>query len=75
MKKWEYKVITSAVGSGWVRGADDEVELNKLGLDGWELVAVTVGISGGYATPNRTTNHLLLKREKLYMNTDNYAPQ
>ena len=30
MQKWEYKRI---------RGWGDEIELNKLGAEGWELVA------------------------------------
>ena len=32
MKQFEYKVISSVVGT--------EKKLNKLGLEGWELVAV-----------------------------------
>ena len=32
MKQYEYKVISSVVGT--------EKKLNKLGFDGWELVAV-----------------------------------
>ncbi len=34
MQKWEYKVLR--------HGASEE-ELNKLGAEGWELIAVTEG--------------------------------
>jgi hypothetical protein len=34
MQEWEYKVI---------RGYSSEKELNKLGAEGWELVAVVAG--------------------------------
>ena len=32
MQKWEYKFVS-------LRRSDLEAELNKLGVDGWELVA------------------------------------
>ena len=35
MKQFEYKVITSVVGT--------EKKLNKLGFEGWELVAYECG--------------------------------
>jgi hypothetical protein len=38
MQKWEYKVI---------RGELSEDQLNTLGAEGWELIAVT-GTSAGY---------------------------
>lgn len=38
MQKWEYKVLL-----GW----PTEWELNRLGSEGWELVAVTVAANYG----------------------------
>ena len=39
MQKWEYKIL---------RDAPSEDELNKLGAEGWELIAVTATGSGFY---------------------------
>ncbi len=41
MQKWEYKIIL---------GYSDESELNGLGEQGWELVAIVVG--GAEETPH-----------------------
>jgi len=42
MQKWEYKIVTSSV-----RSSGDEQELNRLGEEGWELVAATWGDTHG----------------------------
>ena len=42
MQKWEYKVL---------RGYSSESELNELGKQGWNLVAV---VAGGHADVNRS---------------------
>jgi hypothetical protein len=36
MQQWEYKVLSSILIS-------DENDFNKLGAEGWELVAVAIG--------------------------------
>jgi hypothetical protein len=41
---WEYKVVTS-----W---NTNEAELNKLGVEGWELVQYDPGVRGGNASAN-----------------------
>lgn len=33
MQKWEYKFV-------WLDGGREEAQLNQLGAEGWELVAV-----------------------------------
>jgi hypothetical protein len=40
LPKWEYRVVASTTGA----------ELNALGKDGWELVAVEPRVGGGAAT-------------------------
>lgn len=59
-QKWEYKVAPL--------GRDDpavEKELNKLGVEGWELVGTPGVNSGAYGnTPISTTVRLIFKRPK-----------
>ena len=58
--KWEYKIVF---------GGSDEAELDKLGEDGWELVATASRVSGG-GTKNGTgggvhsTVQFIFKRPK-----------
>jgi hypothetical protein len=56
---YEYKIIY-----GESMDYQTEKKLNSLGSDGWELVAVQTSISGGYMTPNSTSNSYILKRVK-----------
>lgn len=48
--KWEYK--TAFVGSGGKQG-EPEASMNKLGDEGWELVAVYTGNQGYFKRPKR----------------------
>ena len=55
MKKWEYKKISANESGGlFQRRALSEEDLNALGREGWELVAVS-----GYESPDT----YLFKRE------------
>ncbi len=49
MQKWEYKVL-----KGW----PTEVELNRLGSEGWELVSVTAASKYGYTGEQTVAAHL-----------------
>jgi hypothetical protein len=61
MERWEYKVIS---------GYSAEDELNELGEEGWELVAVVAGglegSEGGYVQPQRDASevYIYFKRPK-----------
>lgn len=60
MKKWEYKILnlkTKGV-TNLVLSKEDEEELNKLGDEGWEVVASAPTVNG-------RTICCILKREKL----------
>jgi hypothetical protein len=39
-ERWAYQVIDIKAKFWGMRGADVQAELNRLGLQGWELVAV-----------------------------------
>lgn len=43
MKKFEYKIIQADVGVLRFNFENIEKELNKLGADGWELIATALG--------------------------------
>ena len=53
MQKWEYKIVHKP-GEG---------ELNKLGIEGWELVSLVAEVSG-HADRTDSTIYAYLKRPK-----------
>lgn len=63
MKKFEYKTITVPT-KGWMKFKQDfealDVQLNKLGRLGWELVST---IGNVYHAGSYSENVLILKRE------------
>jgi hypothetical protein len=54
-QQWEYKTLEPPTGSTMREAVDPTDELNRLGAEGWELVA-TIGYDGG------GTKLLLFKR-------------
>ena len=44
IERWEYKVANF----DGINPSEFEVELNRLGLEGWELISVPAKSSGGY---------------------------
>lgn len=63
--RWEYRIVGLKKGVGFDTGLKDRhtADLNALGLEGWELVAMTA--DGGAGTLGATTGHSLIFKRRV----------
>lgn len=62
LPRWEYFILTKKKTRGWSYELDPEIvpELNQLGQQGWELVAMTAE----NGTNNNTVSHSLVFKRR-----------